>query len=116
MSEINKVKDLYKVSRSFKRLFFDENNNLTKDGEIVLGYLRDVCGGKGELEENGSSFLFSKDGHFDSGSAAYLLGRRRVFDLIIKNLGIDEVALFRIISLADSRLTAEERAISDISI
>lgn len=102
------------LTKAFKSLFMEEGK-LKPEGEKVLSYLRDVCCAKGELS-NGKSYLYDNNGRFDSGAAAFLLGRRRVFDLIIKHLGMDEVAIFRLISLQERSLTDEQRAMEDINI
>lgn len=99
----------YKVTRAFKSLFLDENGNLTDNGKIVISYLRDVCGARGELGDSSTPYLYDDNNRFDSGAAAFLLGRRRIFDLIIRHLAIDELEIFSIISEKDREESSEQR-------
>ena len=114
--EYNEIVDAYNVTRAAKALFFDKKGKLKPEAEIFIAYLRDVCGARGGLCENGSPFLYDANGRFDSGAVAFAMGRRRVFDLIIKHLSLDETQVFTLLSLADRRktdleLTAEELTI-----
>lgn len=99
----------YKITRAFRALFLDEKGNLTDNGKIVLSYLRDVCGARGELGDSSSPYLYDSNNRFDSGAAAFLLGRRRVFDLIVRHLAINELDIFSLISEQDKEETSEDR-------
>lgn len=104
-----RLKQEYKVTKAFKKLFYDEDGKLKPEGEVVLTYLRDVCNAKGERAENGTPFLYSPNGQFDSGAAAYLLGRRRVFDMIVKHLALNEVEIFNLLSVVERNKGEFER-------
>lgn len=96
--ESRTLKTEYNVTKAFKKLFF-KNGKLTPEAEIVISYLRDVCGARGELRDDLTpSYLYDSSGRFDSGAAAFLLGKRRVFDLIIRHLSLDETQIFLLIS------------------
>lgn len=93
----NKLKREYKLVKAFKNVFY-KNGKLTKDAEIVISFLRDECGAKGELGKSGMPYLYDKNNSFDVNASAFLLGKRRVFDLIIKYLSLDETKVFRLLS------------------
>lgn len=92
-----KLKRQYKLTKAFQDLFF-ENGKLKPEAEVVISFLREECGGKGELGRFGQPYLYNRDGSFDSGAAAFLLGKRRVFDLIVKHLSLDEQQIFKLMS------------------
>ena len=94
---LNKLKREYKLTKAFKNLFY-ENGRLKKDAELVLSFLRDECGAKGELGKGGSPYFYDRNEKFDVNAAAFLLGKRRVFDLIVKHLSLDETKIFRLLS------------------
>jgi hypothetical protein len=93
----NKLKKQYKLTKAFKNLFY-EGDKLKSDAEVVLSFLREECGAKGELGKRGSPYFYDKTEKFDVNAAAFLLGKRRVFDLIIKHLSLDETKIFRLLS------------------
>ena len=97
------IKEEHNITKAFRDLFL-ENGKLKPEAEIVLAYLRDESGGRGELENNGSPFLYDKNGRFDMGAAAYLTGRRRMFDLIVKHLALDEIRIFNLLSVRQKAL------------
>jgi len=105
----------HELTKAFQSLFFNKGK-LKPEAEKVLSYLRDECGAKGELATGNSPYLYDQQGRFDSGAAAFLLGKRRVFDLIVKHLSMDEVAIFRLVSLRERSLTDEQRAMEDLNI
>ena len=88
----------YKTTRAFKRLFYDEKGSLKKEAEVVLAFLRDESNGKGSLGKKGLPFFYDAGNWFDDGSAAFCLGKRRMFDLIIKHLSLNETEIFNLIS------------------
>lgn len=77
---------------------FYENGKLKAEAEIVLSFLREECGAKGELGKGGSPYFYDRNERFDANAAAFLLGKRRVFDLIVKHLSLDETQIFRLLS------------------
>lgn len=93
----NKLKRQYKLTKAFKNLFY-EDGKLKPDAEIVLAFLREECGAKGELGRLGSPYFYDRNEKFDVNAAAFLLGKRRVFDLIVKHLSLDETQIFRMLS------------------
>ena len=97
------IRNEYTVTKAFRDLFLAEGK-LKPEAEIIIAYLRDECGGRGELENNGSPFLYDGNGRFDSGGAAYLLGRRRAFDLIVKHLALNEMQIFNLLSVRQRRM------------
>lgn len=97
------IKTEYNITKAFRDLFLADGK-LKPEAEIIIAYLRDECGGRGELENNGSPFLYDKTGRFDSGAAAYLLGRRRAFDLIVKHLALNEIQIFNLLSVRQRRM------------
>jgi hypothetical protein len=93
----NKLKQQYKLTKAFKDLFY-ENGKLKAEAEIVLSFLREECGAKGELGKGGTPYFYDRNERFDANAAAFLLGKRRVFDLIVKHLSLDETQIFRLLS------------------
>lgn len=103
------MKKVYDTTKAFKKLFLDENGKLKPEAEIVVSYLRDVCGARGELSDGSSPYLYDPQGRFDNGAAAFLLGRRRVFDLIIRHLSLNEMVVFSLLSEEERNLPIDER-------
>lgn len=103
------LKNEYNVTKAFHKLFL-KNGKLKPEAEIVISYLRDVCGARGELKDSLTpSYLYDSNGRFDNGAAAFLLGRRRVFDLIIRHLCLSEIDVFNLLSESDKNLSQLER-------
>lgn len=103
--KLDKLKRQYKLTKAFKNLFY-EKGKLKSDAEVVLSFLREECGAKGELGKGGSPYFYDRNNKFDVNAAAFLLGKRRVFDLIIKYLSLDETQIFKMLAL-------EERTIDE---
>lgn len=103
----------YRLSKAFKKLFFDEQGNLKPEGAEVLSFLRDEAGIKGELSKKGRPYLYDEIGRFDAGSAGFLLGRQRMFRLIVKYLSLDEIAVFNLIAQSEK---AEDVLIDNLEI
>lgn len=97
MSSKRNIKHEYSVTKAFRDLFL-QDGKLKPEAEIVLAYLRDECNARGEIGHNGVPCLYDANCRFDAGSAAFLLGRRRVFDLIVKHLAMDEIQIFNLLS------------------
>lgn len=93
-----KAKKELELIRAFRKVFLDANNRLSEDGKKVIAYLRDEAGGRGELGKAGVPYFYDNDNRFDAGAAAFLLGKRRMFDLIIKYLSLDERKVFELAS------------------
>lgn len=92
----NKHKLHLKYLKAFQTLFLDEHKNLKPEAETVLSFLRDEAGARGELGVNGVPYFYDANNRFDVNAAAFLLGKRRMFDLIIKYLSLDEREVFRL--------------------
>lgn len=105
----SQAKDIYTVTKAFKKLFLDKKGNLKPEGEVVVSYLRDVCGARGELGDSSAPYLYDPQGRFDVGAAAFLLGKRRVFDLIVRHLAINELVVFSLLSEEDKNTPVDER-------
>lgn len=114
--EYNEIVSEYNVTRATKKLFLDNKGKLKPEAEIFIAFLRDVCGARGELSVNGSPFLYDHNGRFDSGAAAFALGKRRIFDLIIKHLSINETQIFTLLSALDRKKSDLELIAEEITI
>ena len=44
-----------------KTIRFDENGKLKSDAEVVLSFLREECGAKGELGKGGSPYFYDRN-------------------------------------------------------
>lgn len=95
------LRKTYRLIRAFKHCFCDADGNLTTEGAVVLAYLRNEACGKGELGKDGSPYLYDGTGKFDANAAIFLQGKRRLFDLIIKYLAVDEVQVLNLIALGE---------------
>ena len=102
----NKTKEYY-ITKAFHDLFMVDGK-LKPEAETVIAFLRDECGARGELGKNGSPYLYDQNNRFDTGAAAFLLGKRRVFDLIVKHLAINENEIFRLLSTEERRMSSED--------
>ena len=91
---LKKVKYELKLLKAFQKLFFDEKGKLYPEAEIVLAFLRDEAGARGELGANGFPYFYDAQNRFDVHAAAFLLGKRRMFDLIVKYLALKETEVF----------------------
>lgn len=96
--DLSFFKKEYRLTKAFRKLFFDADGRLKPEAAEVLSYLRDESGEKGELVKNGRSYLYDECGRFDAGSAGFLLGKQRMFKLIIKHLALDEIEVFNLIA------------------
>lgn len=92
-----KAKRELEILKAFQKVFWDDEGKLTKEGKIVLGLFRDEAGARGELGKNGVPYFYDNDNRFDANAAAFLLGKRRMFDLMIKYLSLDERDVFKLI-------------------
>lgn len=108
-------RDEYKLTQAFKKLFLSKGQ-LKPEGKIVLSFLRDFVHAKGEIGQGLNPFLYDNEGRFDGGSAAFLLGEQRVFNQIIKYLSIDEMDIFKLISLEEARLDEIKRTENNLNI
>ena len=89
--------------KAFQEIFLDENKKLKEAGKVVISYLRDEAGARGELGRGGAPYFYDGNNRFDEGAAGFLLGKRRMFDLMIKYLSLDEREVFKLVSLGKKR-------------
>ena len=100
---LKKAKRELQLVKAFQELFLDDKKELKDAGKIVISFLRDEVGGRGELGKNGVPYFYDSNNSFDVGAAGFLLGKRRVCDLIIKYLSLDEREIFKLISVSKKR-------------
>ena len=113
MSEqFEETKKLYRLKKAFDKCFC-EDGKLTKDGELVIAFLRDRCCAKGEQGKNGSPYFYDQLGRFDACAVAFLQGKRSVFDQIMKHLALGERELLNLIAVGK---TEESNLIENINI
>lgn len=91
-----KVKRERELANAFQKLFFDENGKLRSEAKVVLCFLRDEAGARGELGKRGIPYFYDKNNCFDVNAAGFVLGKRRMFDLMVKYLSLDEIELFKL--------------------
>lgn len=92
----NKAKRELMLLKAFQKLFLNEKGELKEEGKLVLAFFRDEAGARGELGKNGVPYFYDSENRFDVNAAAFLLGKRRMFDLIIKYLSLDEREVFKL--------------------
>jgi len=92
----NKYRRELELLKAFQALFFDKNHHLKPEAEKVIAFFRDEAGARGELGHFGKPYLYDANNRFDVHAAAFLLGKRRMFDLLIKYLALDERAVFKL--------------------
>ena len=94
----------YRRVRALKRLFLCPDGKLKDDAKIVLEWLREETNAKGRrLNAVGDSFLFGRDGRFDAAAVAYVAGERRMFDLLVAALAVDETEVFNLAALEEEK-------------
>ena len=92
-----------KEVRALKALFFMPDGSLKPEGKVVLTWLRDEVNGKGKRWSAGGSALFGDEGRFDAAKVAYCAGQRRVLDLIVSRLAIDDMVLLALVADEEKR-------------
>lgn len=90
----HKYKRELELLKAFQTLFFDKQHRLKPEAEKVIAFLRDEAGARGELGHSGQPYFYDANNRFDVHAAAFLLGKRRMFDLLIKYLSLDEREVF----------------------
>ncbi len=93
-----KSKRELRLLKAFQGLFLDKVGKLKPEGAVVLAFLRDEAGARGELGRGGVPYFYDSANRFDANAAAFLLGKRRMFDLVVKYLALDEREVFRLAS------------------
>lgn len=91
-----KKKRELRLVQAFQALFLDKDKKLRPEAETVLAFWRDEAGARGELGCGGVPYFYDANNRFDANAAAFLLGKRRMFDLLIKYLALDERDVFRL--------------------
>lgn len=87
-----------RLTKAFKKCLMDDKSELSEDGKIIMAFLRDICGAKGELGKNGSPYFYDDTGRFDACVVAFHQGKRNVFDQINKYLALDENKILNLIA------------------
>lgn len=91
-----KAKRELKLIRAFQKLFLNENGELKNEAKDVIAFFRDEAGGRGELGKGGVPYFYDNENRFDVNAGAFILGKRRMFDLMVKYLSLDERDVFRL--------------------
>lgn len=91
------------ILKAFQKMFLRDDGELKDEGKVVLSFLREEAGGRGELGKNGVPYFYDNENRFDVNAAAFLLGKRRMFDLIVKYLALDEREVFRLREVEKSK-------------
>ncbi len=94
MMLLKKLKKEQKLARAFRTLFLAADGGLKPEAAAVLEFLRDEAGARGELGRDGVPYFYDAQNRFDPCAAAFLLGKRRLFDLIVKYLSLSESDIF----------------------
>ena len=92
----NKAKQELTLVKAFQNVFYTKEKKLSDDAKKVIAFLRDEAGARGELGRAGVPYFYDNENRFDANAAAFLLGKRRMFDLIMKYLSLDEQEVFRL--------------------
>ena len=92
---LDNLKREARLAKAFQKVFCP-NGKLTEEAKIVLSFWRDEAGARGELGRNGIPYFYDANNRFDASAAAFLLGKRRMFDLLIKYLSLDEREVFKL--------------------
>ena len=85
-----KIKREHELVRAFQKLFLGQGGRLKPEAAVVLEFLRDEAGARGEL----TPYFYDAQNRFDPNAAAFVLGKRRIFDLIVKYLALSETEVF----------------------
>lgn len=70
--------------QALRAMCCDSKGHLTKNGKVVLAYLRDFCAADGR----GNSFPRDATGALDPLGMARAAGRREVYDLLVHMLNV----------------------------
>ena len=97
------MKKEFELVKAFQKIFLDEEKKLRPEAKKVICFLREEAGGRGELGKNCRSYFYDNQNRFDVHAAAFLLGKRRMFDLIIKYLALDEREVFHLAKQEENR-------------
>ena len=90
--------------KAFQGLFLDEGGKLKEEAKVIIAFLRDEVGGRGELgSSNGMPYFYDNQNRFDVNAGAFLLGKRRMFDLIMKYLSLDEREVFKLLGVGKKK-------------
>ena len=89
-----KIKREHELVRTFQKLFLGQGGRLKPEAAVVLEFLRDEAGARGELGNGSTPYFYDAENRFDPNAAAFVLGKRRIFDLIVKYLALSETEVF----------------------
>ena len=100
-----KIKREHELVKAFHKLFLTSNEKLKPEAEIVIEFLRDEAGARGELGTGGVPYFYDAQNRFDPNAAAFLLGKRRMFDLLVKYCSrFHGILLINVESLSESAI------------
>lgn len=99
--------------RAFRAVFLDNDGKLKPEAEKVVAFFRNEAGARGELGMRGTPYFYDAENRFDANAAAFLLGKRRMFDLLMKYLALDEREVFRLV-VSDKREEEDIRQELDV--
>ena len=92
---LDNLKREAKLAKAFQKEFCPDGK-LSDEAKKVIAFLRVEAGARGELGRNGIPYFYDAQNRFDASAAAFLLGKRRMFDLLIKYLSLDEREVFKL--------------------
>ena len=99
-----KAKREAELVKAFQKVFCPDGK-LSYEAKIVLAFWRDEAGARGELGRHGVPYFYDAQNRFDAAAAAFLLGKRRMFDLLIKYLSLDEREVFKLGSKVEDEIS-----------
>jgi hypothetical protein len=102
----------YKQVRALKALFLLPDGELREEAKEVLCWLRDEVNAKGKRIDGNTSMLFNGGGDFDASKVVYWAGQRRIYDLIVHRLAIDDKMLFSLVAEESKR---EQELMEDLT-
>ncbi len=112
---LKKLKEERKLVHAFRQLFLTADGKLKPEAAVVVEFLRDEAGAKGELGRGGVPYFYDAANRFDPNAAAFLLGKRRIFDLVVKYLSLSETEVFALCTKEEER-ARENRLTDDLSV
>lgn len=74
-----KIKREHELVRAFQKLFLGQGGRLKPEAAVVLEFLRDEAGARGELGNGSTPYFYDAQNRFDPNAAAFVLGKRRIF-------------------------------------
>ncbi len=91
----------FRETRALKALFLLPDGSLKPEAKTVLAWLKEEVNAKGRRMDESGSALYS-NGNFDAAKVVYWAGQRRVLDLIMSRLNVDDDLLFKVVADEDA--------------